>query len=87
MQAVFGVSLAILFLLAIGITHIRWAHGIAQFYRGLYPSNGFLGALFSPFRVWVEGAYYETWLRVVGAVCIGVALFLLFVMLHGLLSG
>jgi hypothetical protein len=87
MQAIVVTCLTIVILLAIGITHLAWAPFFARFYRGFYTSKGFLGAIFSPFRIWVEGAYYETWLRIAGTISIAMAIFLVFVMVRGLLSG
>ncbi len=87
MQAILVTCLCVLAFLTIGITHIVWARGLTRFYRRQYPSKGFLGALISPFRIWVESAFYETWLRVAGAISIALALFLLFVMVRGLLTG
>jgi len=86
-QAILITGLSILAFLSIGITHIVWAHDIARYYRSLYPSKGFLGTLLSPFRTWTQSAYYETWLRVAGALSIALALFLLLTMIRGLLGG
>ena len=71
----------------IGITLVVWARDITQFYRNHYKSHRYLRLLFPLGQARVESAYYETNLRVVGALMLGVAALLLFVMVRGLLSG
>jgi len=80
-------SLSVLLFLTIGLIHFMRAAAIAQYYRNIYSSNRFLkSAIMSPFRLWVDSPFYETWIRIFGVLMILVAAFLAFVMIHGLLS-
>jgi len=80
-------SLSIAWSLALGILHVVYARRIAQFYRNHYSSHRFLNsALMSPFRVWVNSRYHETWIRVCGVFAILMGLLVAFVMLRGLLG-
>ena len=69
----------------VGICLLIWASAITEFYRKHYASNRILRRV-SVMRAWVDGPYYETMLRVIGIVMLGLAAFLLFVIARGLLD-
>jgi len=85
LKAIVATSISVILFLAVGMIHVVWASSLAQFYRHAYKSNRIFRVV-SPFGGWIRSPNYETAIRTIGALMVGVALLLLWVMIRGLLG-